>query len=187
MYLNKFEEENFDILLGSGSGAGVIFGTSGGVMEAALRTAYFLLNKKKAPLKFLNFQSVRGKENFREAEVDLGLIKIKVAVLYGLDTVQKMYSTLSCYHFIEVMTCPNGCIGGGGQTVLPKQKQGMYIDARSKSLYEEDKVKIKKCSYENEEIREMYENYLTFPLSKKAEEILHTTYEDKSKVLKATE
>ena len=185
--LKTIEEKEFDCLLGKGSGAGVIFGSSGGVMEAALRTAYFLLNKKEAPTQLLNLESVRGKENFKEAEVDLGVLTIKVAVLYGLDMVKKMYSTLSHYHFIEVMTCPNGCIGGGGQPILPKQKQALYIDARSKSLYEEDRVDKKRSSYENEEINTMYENYLGFPLSKKSAEILHMTYEDKSSVLKAKE
>lgn len=182
--LKTVEEKEFDSLLGKGSGAGLIFGTSGGVMESALRTTYFLLNHKEAPENFFDLQSVRGKENFKEAEVDLGVLKITVAVLYGLDTVQKMYSTLSSYHFIEVMTCPNGCIGGGGQPILPKQKQVLYLEERSKNLYKEDKQIQKRSSYENEEVNELYKNFLDAPLSKKAKKLLHTTYKDKSDTLK---
>lgn len=170
------EPQSFDSVLGNGSGAGVLFGTSGGVMEAALRTAYYILNQKEAPEFFLNFTSLRGKENFKWSEVDLGTLKIKVAVLNGLNMVRQMYSELKNYHFIEVMTCPSGCIGGGGQPILPKQKQEIYLDARSKSLYEADQKNAKKFSYENEEIQKIYREFLERPLSEKAENYLHTKY-----------
>lgn len=166
-------EADFDSLLGHGSGAGVIFGTSGGVMEAVLRTAYYLLNHKEAPSSFLNFTSLRGKDNFKEAEVDLGSRQIKVAVLYGLRKVEEMYQELKNYHFIEVMACPNGCVGGGGQPLLPKQQLGISIEARSKHLYDADKKRLKRCSYENEEIKEIYKNFLEMPLSEKAKKYLH--------------
>ena len=185
--MKNIKEAEFDSLLGHGSGAGVIFGTSGGVMEAAMRTAYYLLNHKEAPESLLQFTSVGGKESFKEAEVDLGVVKVKVAVLHGLHTVQQMYSLLKNYHFVEVMTCPSGCVGGGGQTILPKQKQAMYIDARSKSLYQEDEKNLKRCSYENEDIKEIYANFLEKSLSDKAEKYLHTSYKDSSIYLKMKE
>lgn len=178
-------DAEFDSLLSRGSGAGVIFGTSGGVMEASLRTAYYLLHHKKAPDTLFSLSSVRGNANFKEAEFDLGGMKIKVAVLYGIQTVKQNYNNLTRYHFVEVMSCPNGCIGGGGQTVLPKQKQTMYIEERSKSLYESDRVALKRSSYENEEIQTIYEEFLENPLSEKSEEYLHTTYKDCSRELQS--
>lgn len=185
--MKEVKEKHFDSLLGHGSGAGVIFGTSGGVAEAAMRCAYYFLNHKEAPEELLHFTSVRGSENFKEAEVDLGVMKIHIAILHGLHTVRNMYSELKNYHFVEVMTCPNGCVGGGGQTVLPKQKQEMYIEARSKSLYEEDEKMIKRSSYENEEIKEIYNYFLGFPLSETAHKYLHISYKDCSTSLKIKE
>ena len=174
------KEEDFDSILGKGSGAGVIFGTSGGVMEAALRTAYFLLNGHDAPEDFLHLESIRGSLSIKEAIIDLGVKTIKVAVLYGIENVNKMYNMLKEYQFIEVMTCPTGCIGGGGQPVLPIPKIASTIDARSKSLYENDAKLSLRNSYENAEIKKLYENCLEKPLSKKAEELLHQRYRDKS-------
>ncbi len=174
-------EKEFDSILGKGSGAGVIFGTSGGVMEAALRTAYYLLNKSEAPSHLLELHEVRGNLPIKEAEVDLKVIKIKVAVIFGIDNANKMYSNFKNYQFIEVMTCPNGCVGGGGQPILPQQKQTMYIEERSKHLYQNDGESKKRCSYESDDIKKVYAEYLGNPLSNKAEELLHTTYEDKSK------
>ena len=153
-------------------------------MEAALRTAYYFLNHKKAPDTFLSLTSVRGNSNFKETEVDLGGMKIKVAVVFGISTIKQVYTHLKDYHFIEVMACPNGCVGGGGQTILPKQKQTMYIEERSKSLYESDRVALKRSSYENEEIQTIYKEFLENPLSEKAEEYLHTSYKDCSNCLK---
>lgn len=179
--LKEVEEASFDSLLGKGSGAGLIFGTSGGVMEAALRTAYFLLKKKEAPASFFALESVRGKENFKEAEIDFGDIKIKVAVLYGMRTVKQVYESLKEYHFVEVMACPNGCIGGGGQPVLPMQKQTLYIEERKKSLYKEDSRLKKRSSYENEEVKTIYEEFLGCPLSEVSKRFLHTSYGVSSK------
>lgn len=181
------KEGEFDSLLGKGSGAGVIFGTSGGVMEAALRTAYFLLNGRNAPSDFLHLEPVRGSLPIKEATVDLGVKTIKVAVLYGIENVSKMYPSLNEYQFIEVMTCPTGCIGGGGQPVLPMQKLSSTIDARSKSLYENDaNLKIRN-SYENEEVKKVYEAFLEKPLSEKSEEFLHQSYIDKSNSIQVIE
>lgn len=173
------EEQEFDDILGKGSGAGVIFGTSGGVMEAALRTAYFLLNQKKAPENFFHLESVRGNTPIKEAEVDLEVVKLKVAVVYGISNANKIYDTLSQYQFVEVMTCPSGCVGGAGQPILPIQKQERAIMARSKSLYQNETIGFR-SSYENEDVKKVYDEYLFHPLSKKAEEILHKTYENQT-------
>lgn len=183
------KEQDFDPILGKGSGAGVIFGTSGGVMEASLRTAYFLLNQKKAPENFFSLESVRGNIPIKEAEVDLEIIKLNVAVVYGISNVNKIYDTLSKYHFVEVMTCPNGCVGGAGQPILPIQKQEGAIRARSKSLYQNDeKERIDfRSSYENKDIQKVYDEYLQHPLSKEATKILHQKYEEQSSLLKILE
>lgn len=177
---------NFDSVLGKGSGAGVIFGTSGGVMEAALRTAYYLINKKDAPEDFYSLTSLKGNIPVKEALVDLGITKIKVAAIYGIDNVNKIYKDLKDYHFIEVMSCVNGCVGGGGQTILPQQKQTSYIEARGKSLHENDKNLTKRSSYQNKDVINIYEDLLEKPLSEKSESLLHTTYEDKSKQIKTS-
>lgn len=179
-------EASFDSVLGKGTGAGVIFGVSGGVMEAALRTAYYLVNQKEAPENFFSLTDLRGTVPIKEAEVDFGSFKAKVAVVYGIDNVNKIYNNLKKYHFVEVMTCPNGCVGGGGQPVLPQQKQASYVEARGKSLYENDKNSTIRSSHLNPEIQEIYENYLSKPLSEKSEELLHTTYEDKSETIKTS-
>ncbi len=180
-------EQEFDSLLGKGSGAGVIFGTSGGVMEAALRTAFYLLNQKNPPEDFLNLESVRGAQEIKEATVDLGISSIKVAVVYGISNIRKIYDSLKEYTFVEVMTCPTGCIGGGGQPVLPIQKLPSIMEERSKSLYQNDASLSIRNSYENEEIKKVYEECLEYPLSEKAEEYLHQEYEDLSEELKVSE
>ncbi len=178
----EVKEKNFDSLIGSG--AGLIFGTSGGVMEATLRTTYYLLNHQKAPANFFNLEEIRGNKQIKEALVDLGVKKIKVAVLYGIDNVPKIYDQLKNYQFIEVMTCQNGCVGGAGQPILSSQKQNEYIAARSQSLYNHDKIKAKRSSYENLEIQKLYQNYLIAPSSLKAKKLLHVTYQDKANELK---
>ena len=177
----SIKEQKFDSLMGSG--AGLIFGTSGGVMEAALRTTYYLINKKTAPEDFFNLTIIRGNKMQKEATIDLGPHKIKVAVLFGNYNVEKMFASLKEYQFVEVMTCPNGCVGGSGQPILPVQKQNNYIEERSKSLYEGDSHLKWRSSYENLEIQKLYKEYLQNPLSKKAHELLHTTYEDRSEEL----
>ncbi len=181
------EEKEFDTILGKGSGAGVIFGTSGGVMEAALRTSYYLLNEKEAPKNFYNLESVRGNIPIKEALVDLGVTKIKVAVIYGISNVKKIFNSLKNYHFIEVMTCPNGCVGGAGQPLIPVSKQLSYIEARSKSLYQNDNVAKIKNSYENEDIKKIYQDLLDKPLSHEAEKLLHLEHKDKSSSIKILE
>lgn len=173
--------KDFDSLLGKGSGAGVIFGTSGGVMEAALRTVYYLLNNESSPADFLNFTLVRGDLPIKEAIVDLKVTKIKVAVINGIKNIEIVYSHLKDYTFIEVMSCPGGCIGGAGQPLMAIAKLSTYRDKRMKNLYNDDANLNVRSSYDNPDIKDIYENYLGYPLSEVSEKILHTKYEDKTK------
>lgn len=173
MNLESVEEKEFDSILGKGSGAGILFGTSGGVMEATLRTVYFLLNQKEAPENFFDFEVLRENTSIKEANVDLGTKQIKVAVVYGIADINKMYEKLKNYHFVEVMTCPNGCVGGAGQPLLPISKQMTAIEARKRSLYKDDKGLFIRSSYKNNEIQKIYTEFLKKPLSQESKKYLH--------------
>ena len=183
----SLEDSAYDDYMGEGSGAGVIFGNTGGVMEAALRTAYELITGKEAPAPLLDLQPVRGYEGIREASLDVDGLTVNVAVVYGTANVRQMIERVKSgekqYHFIEVMTCPGGCIGGGGQpkTVLPEADDARK--ARIASLYKRDSsMKVRK-SHENESIKKLYEEFYGQPLSELAEKMLHTMYKDRSELL----
>jgi ferredoxin hydrogenase len=175
------KEANFDTILGKGSGGGVIFGGSGGVMTSALRTAYYMLNNENPPEEFFELTSLNESIPIKEATIDLKKFKIKVAVIYGIDNANKMYKELKKYQFVEVMTCPGGCVGGAGQTILPKNKQDIYVEERKKNLFLDDKKLTKRASYETEDIKNVYKNYLEYPLSSESMKILHTTYKKKER------
>ena len=183
----SLEDSAYDDYMGEGSGAGVIFGNTGGVMEAALRTAYELITGKEAPAPLLDLQPVRGYEGIREASLDVDGLTVNVAIVYGTANVRKMIERVKSgekqYHFIEVMTCPGGCIGGGGQpkTMLPEADDARK--ARIASLYKRDSsMKVRK-SHENESIKKLYEEFYGQPLSELAEKMLHTMYKDRSELL----
>ena len=183
----SLDDSAYDEYMGEGSGAGVIFGNTGGVMEAALRTAYELITGKEAPAPLLDLQPVRGYEGIREASLDVDGLTVNVAVVYGTANVRKMIERVKAgekqYHFIEVMTCPGGCIGGGGQpkTMLPIADDARK--ARIASLYKRDgSMKVRK-SHENEQIKKLYEEFYGQPLSELAEKMLHTMYKDRSELL----
>ena len=183
----SLEDSAYDDYMGEGSGAGVIFGNTGGVMEAALRTAYELITGKEAPAPLLDLQPVRGYEGIREASLDVDGLTVNVAVVYGTANVRQMIERVKSgekqYHFIEVMTCPGGCIGGGGQpkTMLPEADDARK--ARIASLYKRDSsMKVRK-SHENESIKKLYEEFYGQPLSELAEKMLHTMYKDRSELL----
>ena len=168
--------EEFDNPLGESTGAAVIFGATGGVMEAALRTAYEVVTG--SPLPNINFTAVRGMEGIKEAEVDLKGTKIKVAVAHTLKNARKLLEQIekgeSPYAFIEVMTCPGGCIGGGGQpipTTLEIRKK------RAESIYAEDAGKPIRKSHENPEVAALYKEFLKEPLGHMSHSLLHTSYE----------
>ncbi len=177
---NNLDNSKFDDFMGEASGAGVIFGASGGVMEAALRTAYKLITNETAPENFYELKSVRGLNEFKEANILIGDLNLKIAVIYGTNTVNKYMDKLlnDGYHFVEVMTCPGGCIGGGGQ---PKNRSNQEVNnKRIEGLYKKDNSMKNRLSHENEQIKKLYDNFYEKPLSEIAEQLLHTSYKDKS-------
>lgn len=185
---NNLQPADFDQLMNRGSGAGVIFGNSGGVMEAAIRTAYYFLTNEHPPQKLLDFTEVRGYNNLKEATVEINDIKLNLLVAHGCKNIEPYLKELEekrtlNYDFIEVMNCPGGCVGGGGQPLGIVSKQKELAEQRISGLYKEDKELKTRSSYENKDIIDIYTSYLSNPLSKKAKELLHTTYEDKSCIL----
>ncbi|MDO7786964.1 [FeFe] hydrogenase, group A [Desulforamulus aquiferis] len=187
--LNTLPEEKYDTLLGEGTSAGLIFGATGGVMEAAVRSAYFLITKQEPPEAFLNLTPVRGLQGVKEAAVDIpGVGTVRVAVAHGLSNARPILEAVrkgeAPYHFIEFMCCPGGCISGGGQprTSLPPSDD--VRQARIDSIYNADaKIYTKRKSHENKEVLALYEKFLETPNSHIAHELLHTHYEDRSKHL----
>ncbi|MBS5956718.1 MAG: [FeFe] hydrogenase, group A [Clostridiales bacterium] len=173
-------DESFDTPLGLGSGAGVIFGTTGGVMEAALRTAVESLTGEE--LAKLEFNDVRGMEGIKEASYEVGDLKVNVAVASGLinarDLLNRVKSGEADYHFIEIMGCPGGCIGGGGQPQQPGYIRNTtdIRGLRAKVLYDSDASNKIRKSHENPAIKELYSTYLGEPGSERAHHLLHTTY-----------
>lgn len=177
-------DSDFDRLMGEASGAGVIFGNTGGVMEAALRTAYEYVTGERAPELFYELTPVRGMEDVREAEVTIGDLTVKAAVVYGTkaagELLRRIKSGERTFHFVEVMTCPCGCIGGGGQPKGTLEKGDALRGARMDSLYQKDRSMKQRLSHENKEIKALYREFYQKPLSPLAEEMLHTVYTDRS-------
>lgn len=177
----SLEDSDFDKLMGEASGAGVIFGNTGGVMEAALRTAYAYLTGEQPPKEMLRLEPVRGYDGLREASVDIAGRVINVAVVHGTENVRKLIAGgIEKYHFIEVMTCPGGCIGGGGQPKDFAYDADAARKARIEGLYERDAEMELHLSHENKEIQQLYKEFYDAPLSELAEAMLHTTYQDRS-------
>ncbi|HBH18184.1 MAG TPA: ferredoxin [Cyanobacteria bacterium UBA9579] len=171
----SLEESKFDSLLGIATGAGDIFGASGGVMEAALRSAYYLITGKE--LSYIDFYSVRGLEGAKEAVIPIDGMNLKVAVVNSLSQARKLMDRIlkgeADYHFIEVMTCPGGCIAGGGQPINTDPER---IKARLKSIYKIDANKGLRGSYHNPDVQRVYEEFLKKPLSEVSHKHLHTHY-----------
>ncbi len=172
---NHLPEENFDSPLGESTGAAVIFGATGGVMEAALRTAYEVYTGKS--LDNIDFRSVRGMNGIKEAEVNLNGTVLKVAVAHTLKNARVLLDQIengtSSYAFIEVMTCPGGCLGGGGQ---PIPTNAVIRKKRADSIYYEDAHKGIRKSHENPEIQYLYQSFLKEPLGEISHSLLHTHY-----------
>lgn len=173
-------DEEFDAPLGISTGAAVIFGVTGGVMEAALRTAVETLTGEE--LKNLDFKEVRGLEGIKEATYNVAGMDIKVAVVSGLNNAKELLTKVkngeADYHFIEIMGCPGGCINGGGQPQQPASVRNFtdIREARAKALYDQDAGMTVRKSHENEAIKALYKDYFGTPGSHKAHEILHTSY-----------
>ncbi len=182
---NSLPDEEFDPAFGVASGAGHIFGATGGVMEAALRTVVEVVTGK--PLEKVEFHEVRGVEAIKEAEYDVAGKKVRVAVTSGLENAHKLLDMIKSgektYDFVEVMCCPGGCVNGGGQPHQPGYVRN-FTDLRAeraKALYSEDAAMTLRKSHENPVVKEIYSSYLEKPGSHKAHEILHTQYVARSK------
>jgi len=184
----ELEDTSYDSIMGDSTGAGVIFGATGGVMEAALRTAYEIVTGREVPFKNLNILPVRGMEGVREATVKIeGTLpawnflegaELKCAIAHGLTNAGKVMQAVkdgtASYHFIEIMACPGGCLGGGGQPIPTSPEIRLK---RASAIYSEDEeMKIRK-SHENPEVAKIYEEFLGEPLGHKSHDLLHTHYQ----------
>ena len=190
--LKDMPEEDFDHPLGLGSGAGLIFGATGGVMEAAIRTVYEIVTGKPVPFKNLEVTPIRGMEGVREASLTikdtlpeykwLEGVTLNVAVAHGTANAKKIMDKVvkgeANYHFIEIMACPGGCLGGGGQPIPTTPEIRM---ARAKAIYEEEKHLPVRKSHENPEIQQLYREFLKHPLSDVSHKLLHTHYTPRGK------
>ncbi|MDA3906643.1 MAG: NADH-dependent [FeFe] hydrogenase, group A6 [Bacteroidales bacterium] len=186
------EPQPFDSLMGESSGAGVIFGATGGVMEAALRTAYEVVTGRQVPFDNLEILPVRGTDGIKEASIKiegslpewnfLEGVELKVAVSHGLKNARIIMKQIeageSPYHFIEIMACPGGCIGGGGQ---PIPTNAEIRKKRIESIYEEDRNMTLRKSHENSEVKKIYDDFLKEPLGEKSHKLLHTSYTKRNK------
>lgn len=183
----NLENGTFDSPLGRGTGAGIIFGNTGGVAESALRTAYYYITGKDLQKNDIEFEKVRGMQGIKQTSIQIGEKNIKVAVANGMRNakilIDKILNKEVEYDFVEVMNCIGGCIAGGGQpksTILDIQKTKQK---RIEGLYLEDKSLKKRVSYKNPDITKIYKEFLEYPNSEIAKELLHTKYEDKSYML----
>lgn len=179
---NTLPDEDFDNPLGESTGAAVIFGTTGGVIEAAVRTAYEWATNSE--LGNVNFEQLRGLEGIRSATVKVGDLDLKIGIAHGLGNARELLDRINSgkehFHAIEIMACPGGCIGGGGQ---PFHHGNMAtLKKRAAAIYTEDAGKTIRKSHENPFIKELYANYLEKPMSHKAHHLLHTKYFKKNKV-----
>jgi len=187
------EKGKMDSPLGLGSGAADIFANTGGVMEAALRTAYEIVTGRELPMDKLHIKPIAGLEGIKEASVViedtvkewsfLEGVKVDVAVAHGLGNTRKLLESLKSgeksYHFVEIMTCPGGCIGGGGQ---PRLTNDAVREKRISAIYAEDEGKALRKSHDNEEVQQLYREFLVKPLGEKSHHLLHTAYERKAVV-----
>ena len=182
---NELPDDTYDAPFGLGSGAGTIFGATGGVMEAALRTAYETLTGET--LEKLEFEDVRGTEGIKEATYTIAGNVIRVAVCSGTANAKKLLTMIKNgekdYDFVEVMACPGGCVNGGGQPIVPARIRN-YVDVRkvrADALYRDDQQLPVRKSHENPDIKQIYDEYFGKPLSHKAHEVLHTAYTARKK------
>jgi NADP-reducing hydrogenase subunit HndD len=181
-------DEDFDPFYGDSSGAGTIFGATGGVMEAAVRTVADILSNKD--IQEIDYEAVRGVEGIKKAEVPVtDDLTIKIAVANGGANIRKVMDGVrngeyDDYHFIECMACPGGCVNGGGQPIVSskvKMEKDIRVE-RAKALYDEDSSKTYRKSHQNPSIIRLYEEYLGEPGGHKSHELLHTTYSQKPRI-----
>jgi len=177
----ELPDDDFDKPLGESTGAAVIFGVTGGVIEAATRTAYEVFTGKK--LEKVDFEQLRGMEWVRRAEVDFNGMPIKIGIAHGLGNARKLLEEIqqgkADFHAIEIMACPGGCIGGGGQPL--HHGDSSILKDRTAAIYREDAGKPIRKSHENPFILQLYQEFLGKPCGHKSHELLHTRYFDRSK------
>ena len=176
--LNNVAEADYDSVLGESTGAGKIFGATGGVTEAAVRTAYYLATGSNPPADLFSWAPVRGMTAVKEATATIpGVGSVNIAVCHGLENARQLLNGIkangSKWQFIEFMACPGGCIGGGGQ---PKSADPQIKQKRIAAIYQEDQGSVKRCSHDNSEIQTIYKEFFGKPLSEKAEKYLHTSF-----------
>ncbi len=178
----ELPEEDFDDVLGASTGAAVIFGATGGVIEAATRTAYEWITGEE--LEKVDFQQLRGMEGIRSASVDIGDLTLNIGIAHGLGNARKLLDDIragkSNFHAIEIMACPGGCIGGGGQPYHHGDSE--IIKKRAEAIYREDAGKKIRSSHKNPQIVALYDEYLGKPYGEKAHKLLHTTYKKRDKI-----
>jgi NADH-quinone oxidoreductase subunit G len=179
---NSLDESDFDHPLGESTGASVIFGATGGVIEAALRTAYEWLTNET--LESVEFHSLRGMDGVKEATVKINDLDVNIAVAHGLGNARKILEAIrngeANYHAIEIMACPGGCINGGGQ---PYNHGDVDVsNKRMEGLYSEDRSKTLRKSHENPAIKKLYDEFLGEPYGEKAHHLLHTEYTKRRKL-----
>jgi NADH-quinone oxidoreductase subunit G/[NiFe] hydrogenase diaphorase moiety small subunit/NADP-reducing hydrogenase subunit HndD len=189
---NELHETEFDRIMGKSTGAAVIFGATGGVMEAALRTVYEIITGKEIPFEKLNVIPVRGMEGIKEASIKientldewrfLEGVELKVAIAHGLKNARVLMdqanSGASPYHFIEIMACPGGCLGGGGQPIPTNLS---IREKRTSAIYKADESLPIRKSHDNPEIKQLYEEFLIAPNGEKSHHLLHTHYINRKK------
>ncbi|ADY56474.1 hydrogenase, Fe-only [Syntrophobotulus glycolicus DSM 8271] len=188
--LAKLQDSDFDNLVGEASGAGYIFANSGGVIEAAVRTAYFLATGEQPPAVVLDLQPVHGLQGIKEATLEIpGIGEEKIAVAQGLNNARKICDMINAgqapWRLVEVMACPGGCISGGGQPRSSVPPQDRVREKRIEAVYKIDKSMRIRLSHENPEIKKIYTEFLGQPLSEEAELLLHTHYVPKDHLLTA--
>mgnify|MGYP000959717193 CR=1 FL=1 len=183
-------DQNYDSLMGKSTGAAIIFGTTGGVMEAAVRSAWYLVTGEQPPAALWTLTPVRGMEGIKEGTVNIpGAGDVKVAVAHGLGNARQLMDEVragkSPYHFIEVMACPGGCQYGGGQPRASAPPSNNVRESRTKTLYDMDAQNTLRNSHDNPEIAQIYQDFLGTPMSDLAHHLLHTEYTSRANVLKS--
>lgn len=181
----SLNDSEFDSTLGESSGGGVIFGSTGGVCESAIRTLYRIITKKNMLLDELSFKNLRGFDGIKEAKIKIGQYELRVAVVQQLENLEKLLENnkYKKYHFIEVMNCKGGCVGGGGQPLTAIQKMDSVKELRTQGLYDIDRKRVVRSAHDNKELKTLYKEYLKQPLSDISLKLLHTSYTDKSNFL----
>lgn len=173
----NLKDAEFDVLMGSSSSSGLIFGTSGGVTEAVLRTAYYMINSKMAPPKFYDLEEIRGEEKIKTTTVDLGKYYLKAAAVSTIKIASENYEKLKTFDFVEVMACPGGCVGGAGQPLSAIKDMIEIRNKRRESMYNVDRVAQNREAYKNPKVQEAYISYLS-----KNDIDLHTEYYAKKSI-----